>query len=470
MKYFKWYTWVGIGLVFFILTIALGKFTILVKEVAHTESLSVIVNSEQIDTGIRMETETKESDSFTSVKRVPFLQMKEIDVPIRKWATEQEKDFYQEMEANETLLNKGIDAHFSIESEIRNLSDDIIQFQMSVTQSVDGEHEYKLNKTFTFNRKTAKLIPLDHVTKNGKQYKKGIAKVINKHSKEELDNELIKERLQSMDAIAWDVDETSFTFHFNPGDVSQKNEKINIPLSEFYHYITDDYYDLLINEEMEQQINDLEAEKERKKQETLAAKKQIAITFDDGPHGSETDRILNALDQYDAKATFFMLSNNVKTYPGIAKRVAEQGHEIANHSISHANLKAVNNEQAEKEVKDSAKVIEDVTGIKPKSFRPPYGNYTDDVMDFTVESNQSMILWSIDTADWEAKNAKQIQYNAVANARPGSIILMHDIHKTTADAVPKILKQLKQQGYEFVTVSELQESLGDDEYGPIYGN
>ncbi len=469
MKYIKWYTWVGIGLVFFLLTITLGKMTIFVKDVAHTEALSVVVKSEQIDTGIRMETETKKSDSFTSVKQIPFLQMEEIDIPIRDWATDQEKQFYEEMEANETLLNKGIDAHFSMETDIDTLSDDIMQFQLSLTQSVDGEHEHKMKKTFTFDKEAAKILSLEDMLKSGKKYEKGMADVIKEHSEQKLDKKLLNEKLQNLNEIAWSTDGSSFIFYFNPGDVSQKNEKIKIPLMDFYHFIIDDYYDLFINNEMDQQIKEMEAKKEQKKQEALAAKKQIAITFDDGPHSTETERILDALDKYDAKATFFMLSNNVKNNPDIARKVADEGHEVANHSISHANLKAVNKKQAKNEVKESAKVIEDVTGVKPKSFRPPYGNYTDDVMDFAVESNQTIILWSVDTEDWDAKNAKQIQQQAVANARPGSIILMHDIHKTTADAVPKILKQLKQQGYEFVTVSEMQELLGDDEYGPYYG-
>src|SRR5699024_1049658 len=168
-------------------------------------------------------------------------------------------------------------------------------------------------------------------------------------------------------------------FYFDKDDISEQQETIHIPFLDFYTYFTEEYYGTLITDELQAKVDEMKEEEKRKKEADLQESKKIAITFDDGPHPTETERILKTLDKYDAKATFFMLSKNVTAYPDVAKKVKDQGHEIANHSVTHPNLNTVSNERARQEVVNSAKAIEKITGAQPKFFRPPYGNYTNEV-------------------------------------------------------------------------------------------
>src|SRR5699024_7139275 len=116
-------------------------------------------------------------------------------------------------------------------------------------------------------------------------------------------------------------------------------------------------------------------------------------------------------------------------YPEIARQVAEEGHEIANHSVSHVNLNAVNNSRISSEILDSQQQIEEVTGITPATFRPPYGEYNDKVLKIADETNISVIMWSVDTLDWKTKSKNSIYQTVKNQASPGSIILMHDIQE-----------------------------------------
>src|SRR5690625_7555403 len=120
----------------------------------------------------------------------------------------------------------------------------------------------------------------------------------------------------------------------------------------------------------------------------MGGKKYVALTFDDGPHGVVTQRVLKTLREYNAKATFFMLGQNAANFPDIVKQVANEGHEIANHSISHANLNAVGGDRIRQEMVDSLNQIENAGGVKPKLFRPPYGNYNDTVLNIDRKSTR----------------------------------------------------------------------------------
>ncbi len=474
MKHIKWYTWVGIGLVFFFLTISIGKLTVYIQDVVNTEAIAVEVKSTQIETGIRMETETKEAESFTSVKNIPYTEIKAIDVPIHQWAQEKEEAFFEEMETTESSLSKNIQAHFSLQSNVIKLDDHIFTVKMELIQSVDQENEYVEVKTFTFNNKEEELITFKDIVNPSISDGETLVSLLNTYTNDELNEDQINDYVNHLEDLSWMIQDEQITFYFNQGDISDQNVQINIPLTAFYTFLTDDYYDILITEELEAEIASLEeerkAEEERRRKEALASKKLVALTFDDGPSATVTERILQTLNQYDAKATFYMLSQNVAAYPDLAKKIADQGHEIANHSETHANLNAISRERAKEEVVASQTTIRDITGVEPKTFRPPYGNYNSNTVELVEQSNQSIVLWSVDTLDWQSLNADAVYQQVVNHTVSGSIVLMHDIHATTADALPSVMEYLKTQGFEFVTVSELMPFIEGDGIGPYYGN
>lgn len=180
--------------------------------------------------------------------------------------------------------------------------------------------------------------------------------------------------------------------------------------------------------------------------------KRVALTFDDGPHPEVTLQILQCLERYHAKATFFMLGNRVQHYPDIARKVKDAGHELGNHTWSHPVLTKLTAAQVMNEFATTEEAIFNATGQEATVFRPPYGATNE-----AIEQNlpRDGILWSIDTLDWKHKNADKVVAMVKQQIHNNAIILMHDIHQSTADALPAVLEFLSKEGYEFVTVSEI---------------
>lgn len=181
-------------------------------------------------------------------------------------------------------------------------------------------------------------------------------------------------------------------------------------------------------------------------------KKRVALTFDDGPNPKTTEQILDILNKYDAKATFFMLGSRVEYYPDIAKKVQANGHELGNHTWSHKDLTKLSAAQIANEINRTTSIIEQVTGEKSTVFRPPYGAVNAHVRGQTA---MPVILWDVDTMDWKYHDPVRILQTIQQHTKDGSIILMHDIHQSTADGLDNILAYLQGEGYMFVTVSDL---------------
>lgn len=189
------------------------------------------------------------------------------------------------------------------------------------------------------------------------------------------------------------------------------------------------------------------------------AKGMIALTFDDGPHPRYTRQILDILKKEGIKATFFVIGENIGYYDeGIVSDIINDGHELGNHTFNHEHTKDMNEENFYRDVKMCHELVKEKYGYEMKIFRPPEGYVDQKVEKIAAEMGYSIIIWSIDTKDWEHVGADLIVGNIEKNADDGDIILMHDYvskPNTTIDALEKIIKNLKNQGYKFVTVSEL---------------
>ena len=179
----------------------------------------------------------------------------------------------------------------------------------------------------------------------------------------------------------------------------------------------------------------------------------IALTFDDGP-GQYTDKLLDCLEENNAHATFFMLGQLVGQYPETVKRMVELGCELGNHSWDHQNMLDLSLDGVVKEFGDTDQALIDACGQESTVIRPPYGNYTDDII---AAVGKPFILWSIDSLDWKYLDA-DLDYNGImndSNLGDGAVILMHDIHKPSVDAALRLIPALVDQGYKLVTVSEM---------------
>ena len=188
---------------------------------------------------------------------------------------------------------------------------------------------------------------------------------------------------------------------------------------------------------------------------------KVALTFDDGPDPRYTPKILDKLKKHGVKATFFVMGARANAHKEIIKRMANEGHEIGNHSYWHPNFPKETVDRRSWEINETDKVLQSIAGYKPRLFRAPYGALNDELVQRLSEMNNIAVTWSVDTTDWLQLTAEQIQKNALGNVHPGAIILMHDGGDWTMDlsgtveALDTIIPKLKKDGMQIVTVPEL---------------
>ncbi len=186
------------------------------------------------------------------------------------------------------------------------------------------------------------------------------------------------------------------------------------------------------------------------------SKPMVVLTFDDGPNNTSTVKILNTLEKYNVKATFFDQGNKMLKYPEIAKREARIG-EVGTHTYSHSNLNKLSEEKIKREIELSKETFKKVMGYEPKLFRAPYGNSNSKVLKYI---DMPVIYWTIDTLDWKTLNVNAIMSKVDKRNLDGKIILLHSVHSSTAAAVEVMVPYLLDAGYQLVTVSELAQYRG----------
>lgn len=188
------------------------------------------------------------------------------------------------------------------------------------------------------------------------------------------------------------------------------------------------------------------------------AEPYVAMTFDDGPHPVNTPRLLDMLAQRNIKATFYVVGTNAREYPHIIRRMINEGHEIGNHTRSHPYLTNLSDDQVRSELNYCRDAVIEAAGIPPHTMRPPYGAITSRQKAWIYEEwDYPTILWSVDPRDWQRPGSSVVADRIVAGTRNGAIILAHDIHGGTIDAMPSALDRLLAKGYKFVTVTQLLE-------------
>ena len=182
---------------------------------------------------------------------------------------------------------------------------------------------------------------------------------------------------------------------------------------------------------------------------------KIAISFDAAWGGDKTEKILDILDEYGVKTTFFMVDIWTQRFPDLAKEIAARGHEIGNHSTTHPKMSTLSREQILKELDTMADNVKAITGVRPTLFRPPYGDYNNDVVLVARDAGYEPIQWSVDSLDWKNKGVQPLIDRATKNVKSGDIVLFHNDSKYILDALPTILKSYREQGFTVVPISEL---------------
>lgn len=181
----------------------------------------------------------------------------------------------------------------------------------------------------------------------------------------------------------------------------------------------------------------------------------VAITFDDGP-GAHTGKLLDILKEAEVPATFFVLGPNVEMYPDLMQRMIQEGHQVGNHTWSHRQLTQLSDDEIRAEHSKTADAVEAAAGSRPHTMRPPYGAQDETVRKaLSGEGGDPLILWDVDTLDWRTRDAASTIRSVKEDSQPGSIVLMHDIHASTVEAVPGVVEALEAKGYTLVTVDQL---------------
>jgi len=241
------------------------------------------------------------------------------------------------------------------------------------------------------------------------------------------------------DLSSWKFDYKDSQLIVFPLKQTQGLEEIALPISDFFDVIQSSY----LTEKDEELYKKAQAEKN---------KKVVALTFDDGPDGNTTPQALDILAKYKIKATFFVQGKNIAGNEAILKRMQSEGHEVGNHSWNHPILTKLSLEDAKKQLTDTEDAITKVLGKSSKLMRPPYGAISDDIRN---SLDLRFIMWDVDSLDWKSKNEAAILTEIQHQTSDGAIILMHDIHQPSVNSLPKVIEYLQEQGYSFVTVSEL---------------
>ena len=183
--------------------------------------------------------------------------------------------------------------------------------------------------------------------------------------------------------------------------------------------------------------------------------KKIAITFDAAWSAEDTDQLIKILQNHNAKATIFAVGDWVEKNPDAVKKFHKNGHEIANHSDTHAAFSKISKENIKEEIINCNNKIKAITGVSPKLVRAPSGDYDNKSIEVTESLNMKMIQWDCDSLDWKLLSVEEMYERVTNKVQNGSIILFHNGVENTPKALDKILTELEKDGYEFVTVSEL---------------
>ena len=334
---------------------------------------------------------------------------------------------------------------------------------VNIKQDMHGAHPVSLTHFWTFDKKSGEVISLDNLTEKSEEAIKAIvtaarhdvAQTIRQRQQPEanLDEMITKEALSNFtitddgNTLAWPIGQASLL----PSAYGELT--IKVPTTAVAKYLQNPTAQKLANFPKPH-----EPKPEPKPAPTAPTPanpgKVIALTFDDGP-GPYTAHLLDILDQYGAKATFFLIGSKVSGQASVVRSIHARGHQLGNHSWSHPELPKLSVDQIAGEIDRTNDAIRQATGVKPSILRPPYGAANGVVLEQLRARGMSSILWSVDTRDWADRNSQIVCSRAVAGAHPGAVILMHDIHQTSVNAVPCILSALKQQGYSFVTVQGL---------------
>lgn len=389
----------------------------------------------------KIKTIIEENTNTVVAINYPITSIKKLNKEIKKFVNSNYNNFLKNYDKISYLNKKH---ELNIDYIYNNVGDKYISVTL-IKHISSSNNDFNLNEVFTY---------VYDIEKNKKITFNELIKTDN-NIKDLVNNSLLNRygNIINMEKLL-KIDYKNIKFHINNNNVLILFERdtlcdnydevleVNIPISHF-----EKLKNIKINEEnliasTNQTVNYIDT-----------SKPVVALTFDDGP-SIYTEEILNTLKKYNSNATFFVLGNKIDNYSNIIIKMYENGNEIGNHSYNHRWLTKLSTDEQKEQINKTQEIIKKYTGYTPIYMRPTYGSINKKLRE---NINLEVVLWSVDTKDWKYKNIDTIVNNALTNVKDGSIILMHDTHERTSEAVKKLVPKLIEKGYQLVTISELKE-------------
>lgn len=391
---------------------------------------------------------------------------------IKKFIDDEYNQFNDQDTFDNTLVKE---LHISYEAIPYNLS--FVSFFFNVYENNSAlAHGIHTTNTFTFDMETGNIVQLKDLFDDEASYvsfenilRNKIVEIVGSDEDEEpfLSDSQIDEVIKNTRNFS--LTEDALVIHYDPYIITPGYMSTQV-IETSLEFIEGLKVERLNTEKPDTQLgsNALQVYDEQKQKELIQHyknQKLIALTFDDGPHRVLTPKLLEILKAKNVKATFFVLGSRAEKNPEIVQQAADEGHTIGSHGFTHLNLVNLSEEQVIHEVKQTQDAIQYATGYIPNLLRPPYGAYNDVLLN---NADAAIIMWSVDPMDWKYRDSTVITQNVLNHVKDGSIVLMHDIHQTSVDAVPDIIDSLTERGYTFVTVDTLLQVRQGMENSKVY--
>ena len=393
----------------------------------------------------QVETIIEKNNQMMIAINYPITNIDKLDKKIQSDVKERYQEF---LEQQQEFVAIAKDAEFNIDYTYDIIDERYVMVVLKIFSNSNllSNPRNDLN-TYVYDKKEKQFLTLTDIIASTETDK--LQTLILEQLKKDYPDCLLKKKkkklLSHFSDIHFTFDEETFYFYFEP------------------YEITAGYFDIITTKipiekiGLAIDINQGKTEKEWKKVEMTTKiidpnQKSVALTFDDGP-STYTDDLLDLLKKYDASATFFVIGNKVEIYSETMRRMVREGNEVGNHSYNHKWLTKVSEEEFLNQINQTQQIVKKITGFTPRLMRPTYGAVNQSLR---KRSKLKVIMWDVDTRDWESHNISTIVKKTINSTKDGSIILMHDTKKQTITILEKLLKQLKSDGYQFVTVSELE--------------
>ncbi|MGE7662259.1 polysaccharide deacetylase family protein [Peribacillus sp. NPDC097197] len=445
------------------LTVVLGLSGLAIKLLKNKHTVSAYsIDENYPEADIQTDVNDYTKGGF-SVSR-PIFHQESIDEQLESYIHKEIKAYQKKWKA----VDGEASSELNITYEILHFSKQTITISFDKYQQIAGKKQSEYN-IFTYDIPSQEILSLDDIFYSDTDYLSVLSDIAFEELHDNKDKTLTEDMIKKMTDPKMDnfdsfsVLKNTLVFYMKPkkdGD-SSTIQSIAIKKELFKDSLLDTYQNKEMNQDRvkERQPKHIVAKLPPKNDWIDPSQKVIALTFDDGPHPDNTMAILKSLNKHQAHATFFVLGSRVEHYPEVLQEMIAQGNEIGNHSWDHPQLTRLNKKQIKSQINKTQLAVLKASGYEPSLIRPPYGAINDKVRKHI--GDMDVALWEIDPEDWKLRNKKKVVRKVMNKAEDGKIILMHDIYKTSAQAADEIIKQLDQQGYQLVTVSELEKVKQD---------